>query len=413
MSDFQSTQEIIKKRYESPQEVIDFLLKRKDEWKSFAIKQEEKVKHCLKLLEAAKAKIKEENKMKQWWKYTTYIGAGLSAALIIVLISVCWTVAAIVPRYHQYQPNDVPKVPVSGKLQKTPNFILASVNIYNGSLQGSGTVISKGEKYAAILTAAHNFKGKIGGPFWVYYADGTYTKATLLAIDRERDLALGKVDANTVLGHTYIPKTINEGILSGCGYTAGQGPNYRRLRYNGSYYNSFNKYMWDLTVTDGPFWDGDSGSGIFIDEGLIGVTSQRDAYIQVGCNVYKKRLYACSHKEIYDFLTENKEVLKDCGDWKTPPQSHGSSEDAPPLWKPNPNIPIYTESNTAKMVADLRIEVTKLKEQIMGTSNMRKPSEIPDGPQKAPDVPPQLQLKRPSEVPDLSIIPPPENPYQL
>ncbi|MFZ8360660.1 hypothetical protein ACO1LX_19870, partial [Staphylococcus aureus] len=83
------------------------------------------------------------------------------------------------------------------------------------------------------------FSGKIGGEFFVYYPDGTYAKATLLAHDPGRDLAVASVDADTIIEHSYIPEGVPQtGTLSGVGYTGGQGPNYRTLAYTGAYYNA-------------------------------------------------------------------------------------------------------------------------------------------------------------------------------
>jgi hypothetical protein len=273
-------------RNKDPQGTIDALFARKEVYKAAGHREyqrrlaaETKIKEIeAKLIESEnrtsryKAKFRKEQAMKNRYKYAAISIASASAVLIVALL-----VYAITPKQRT---NDIPKVPVGGMAQRTPSHVLASVNIFNGDHQGSGTIISKGEKSAALLSAAHNFKGVLGGNFWIYYPDGTYTNATLLAVDRERDLALAKVDASTILGHSYLPRKIVDGEINGVGYTDGQGPNYRKLVYSQAYYNSAQKYMWEFGVSTGSFWNGDSGSGVFIDEALVAVTSQRDAFFE-------------------------------------------------------------------------------------------------------------------------------------
>lgn len=400
-------------RHKNPQGTIDYLFVRKEAYKAAALRhytranetekklkeateENEKVKKELKEtkaknrqeLNSTKTKHKEAAAMVKWWKYVC-LAVGIAAVVLIVLVMFI-TQLMIAMNKGRPEREAVGKMPVSGKVQKSGNHVLASVNIYNGSTQGSGVVISKGDKYAALLSAGHNFKGKLGGTVWVYYADGTYTKATLLALDRDRDLALLRVDKSTIIGHSYIPKRIFEGDLCGVGYTEGQGPNYRKLTYNRAYYNTQGKYMWDFSVSSGPFWDGDSGSGVFIDDACVGITSQRDAKVYTNNNTFYKRLYACSHDEILRFLKAHAGKLDGCGDYHERPPSHVATEDAPPLWKPSPNVPVYTESRVERMVEELREEVDKLKRG----EAMKRPSEVPEKDKK------DDKMKRPSEIKD-------------
>ena len=372
---FKSPPNLDEMRKNDPQGAIDYLWSRKEMYKSIAKKNHQLLELKIKEYEDKIAevelkskkvihKFKEEKAMKLWWQKTAYISGIIIISLLILL-----AMSFIDSR-------KVSKMPVSGMIQKTPNHVLASVNIYNGEVQGSGTVISQGEKFSALLSAAHNFKGVIDGEFWVYYPDGTYTKAKLLAIDRERDLVVAKVDSSTILAHSYIPNKIVDGEISGVGYTGGQGPNYRKLVYNKSYYNDKNKYMWEFGVENGPFWDGDSGGGVFIDEALVGVTSQRDALVFQG-NGYIKRLYACSHDEIVRFLEENKEKLSDCGDWSQAAVTQVVSSDLPPIWMPKPNIPIYTENRLEKSFYELKLDIEEIKKRIgYKGDGLKKPSEI-------------------------------------
>lgn len=329
--------------------------------------------------------------MRKWWNRAFVLMAIFSGLIGLMFIAIL--MFTIFPMLSRQQPShEPPKVPTSGHAQATPTQVLSSVNLLNGEKQGSGVIISKGDKYAAMLSAAHNFRGKIGGWVWTYYADGTYTKAILLAVDRDRDLALLRVPADTILAHSYIPPKIFKGEISGVGYTGGQGPNWRRLVYERSYATSANKYMWEFTVREGPFWDGDSGSAVYIDDATIGITSQRDAVVWTSSNSYYKRLYACSRPEIVAFLDENKEKLDGCGDPYKPPEQKYGSEDAPPLWSPKPNVPIFTQSKNERLIAELRADVDNLKKIIGDPKGLRRPSDVPKEKQKGPE------LKKPSEI---------------
>jgi hypothetical protein len=230
--------------------------------------------------------------------------------------------------------------------QQTPNHILASVKTHYGTTQGSGTVISKGSKYSLVLSSAHNLKDVKDSTFWIYYPDGTYTVATLLAIDNERDLSLSRVDSNTVLGTSYLTEIIEKGRIFGVGYIGGEGPNYSELTYTGASYSEEVKYKWSIDAKNRPKLD--SGSGIFINDSLVAVISQKENKAD--------QMEACSHNEIIEFLDENKQS-EECGDFKAIPQKQIS----PPSWKPNPNVPIFT--NNSKII-ELQSEIKALQEKL-------------------------------------------------
>jgi len=358
-------------RKTNPQECIDYLLRRKELYKNTAIKHFRQVKNLeeekaklnirIKKLQIYREKYLRESAVKKAWKSTALI-FGIA---LLTLISVILVISQLTPKQTEM------RVPVSGKNQNVPNHVLASVNLLNGDIQGSGTIISKGDRGAILLTAAHNFRGNVGGLFWVYYPDGTYTKASLLAFDRERDLAVATVDPNTIIAHSFVPKKLpSEGNFSGCGYTNGEGPNYRILTYNYTYKNNKNRVMWDMTAI-GPFWNGDSGSGVFMGESCVGVTSQRDALTWIGQNTYQKKLYACSHQEIIGFLEDNKELLKEYGDWSIQPIGNQQSEDSPPLWVPKSNLPLNLGTKRLDL---LEKDVQDLKKKFIPA--LRKPSEV-------------------------------------
>lgn len=261
------------------------------------------------------------------------------------------------------------KVKVSGVSQKTSVSVLASVNIINGNVQGSGTIISKGSKYSLLVSAGHNFKENVGTKFWVYYPDGSYTQGTLLAVDRESDLSLSQVDSSSILEASYVPKDIKSGPMYGVGYTNGQGPNYRELKHAGYYWNQYKRFMWNLSVTNGYFWDGDSGAGIFMDDYLIGVTSERDAVTLINNNTTQKRMYACSHHELLIFLNKHMFNENEYGSWSNSNKNYYEEANNPPVWKPNPNIPLHIESKIEKDVKQLKEEVKILKNTRVPTPN--------------------------------------------
>jgi len=381
-------------RYEDPQGTIEYVYQRKEKWKAAAIKYH---KRAGELLAEAKSKSeeiekkareikhwrkrhKQEVEMRKWWKNACLVAAGIAAVLMVTMTI---TTTIMLATRNNNEPQFVPRVPTSGTMQATPAHVLASVLVYNGGTQGSGTVISRGEKYAAVLTAAHNFKGNIGGEFWVYYPDGSFTKATLIAFDTKRDLALAKVDAETILGHSYVPNEMPESSEFTCvGYSNGQGPNLNNISYGSQYRNANNKYMWQVSLTDGTIWNGASGGGVFLGDACCGVTSQRDAvyYTQQGnCLYQSKRMYAVSHHEVVAFLNENKDALADCGDWTLLPERQYGAENAPPPWSPNPNVPINVPGTN---LASLRADVDELRRTVFGAT--RRPGEIPAAPATAP-----------------------------
>lgn len=410
-------------RIVDPQATIDFLFWRKELYKKASMRHYEransfnaemkKVRQTnsrqrnqikslkTKILHLEKRYRTESNMRKVWMIACGITSLGLATVLIAALV-----ISRMISPSGATVENNLPKVPTSSRLQHTPSYILASVNIYNGTLQGSGTVISQGTKHALIVSAAHNFIGNIGGNFWVYYPDGSYTEGTLLAVDRKRDLALARVSADSIIECAYVPEKMVEGQLSGVGYTKGQGPNLKRLKYSGAHYNASKKYMWNLNVLGGTFWDGDSGGGIFVDNALVGVTSQRDAVLEGRAN----NLYACSHSELVAFLNENKQNDIECGDWRVVRAASTTPSNLPPLWKPNSNVPIYVQDRTQKTISELRTDVEGLKKTVVtlkpqdnsqSISELRKDVESLKGSistLKNPENDIFFGLKKPSEV---------------
>lgn len=300
--------------------------------------------------------------MKKMWRTIAIVASSTAAVVLVVMMTVA------VAMVFSGGSIEMPRMNVSGTAQETPYHILSSVMIRNGENQGSGTIISRGKRYGTLLSAAHNFRGNIGGEFWIYYPDGTYTKATLLAIDRDRDLAVARVDSETILAHSFVPREMFKGILSSVAYNNGEGPIYSTLDYKGNMrINSVP--FWMLNIKEGGIASrGNSGGGIFIGDGLTGVIRQGERK-GFRCN---GSFYACPHSEVVQFLDENKEQLAGCGDWSQPPVLPVSYEDAPPLWKPNPNVPIYL---TDPKVTELEDRISVLE---VSKIELTKPSDIKD-----------------------------------
>jgi S1-C subfamily serine protease len=373
----EKTQTVSELRQTDPQRVIDFLLARKSWWKQEAERLKQSAERRIRSL---RRQLKKEKEMNTLWK----IACASLGVVTLSVIATAFVASQIVGASNRVQMDAPPKVAVSGRMQNTPASVLSSVLICNGNLQGSGTVISRGDAHAAILSAAHNFKGTIGGKFWVYYPDGTFTQAELIAWDLTRDLALAKVAADTVLDTAYVPDVMPSDTLTSVGYTNGQGPIYKHMTYTGYHFNNTQKRMWNLQLTDGSFGFGDSGSGVFLGDALVGVGTH------VGRQYGSTQAYAISFEEIKEFLKENQSKLVDCGDYSAI-RPKPVSTDGPPLWKPNPNVPLYIESGLAQDVNALKQDVAKLKKQA-DEPKLTRPSEI-DTP-----APQESKLRRPSDI---------------
>src|SRR5690606_38665920 len=110
--------------------------------------------------------------------------------------------------------------------------------------------------------------GKIGGEFICHNPDGSQTTAILLAIDRDRDVALYKVPADEILGHSWVPhkNCIPEvGYYSAVGYTGGRGPEFKNVNRMGNkgWKSRGGTDIWSYRVKTGDFGGGDSGGGVF------------------------------------------------------------------------------------------------------------------------------------------------------
>lgn len=351
-------------RHKDPQATIDHIFDRKEKWKKMARRlytDHEALKaEYQKQIQILKRKFQKESEMKQWWKIATIATAGSAIAMMfLVFMVILFTTTS---RRVEERPM---LVPTSGTMQQTPNHVLASVIIYNGKLQGSGTIISKGEKYALLLSAGHNFAGSTGD-FWVYYADGTYTKGTVLSVDKEKDLAICRVDADTIISHSYIPNLFPKpASITSVGFTNGKGPIFKKLKYKDQFRDvSRNCYVWKFSLESGEYWDGDSGGGVFLDNALAAVATHRKYGQQcVDGRLVSQEVYTTPYNEILAFLNSNKDKFLGCGDWSLPPVLTVEKSDGPPLWQPTPNVPIYLPQKSEPIATEPN---TKLKPSHIG-----------------------------------------------
>ena len=228
-------------------------------------------------------------------------------------------------------------------LGATPDHVLASVRTLNGGTC-SGTIISKGDEWAAGISCAHCFRGIVGGKFWVYYPDGSTAQATLVAHDPKRDLALFRVPAKTVLAVAQLPNQEPSGSfdVTFCGYPGGNGPMYHRASSQKSTVTlADGMWRWTFPVEgEARVFGGNSGCGVFANGQTVGVLSHRNTE-----GVEGKVLYCAPYPALVSFLNENTEKCRDCNGWfcpidRSPRGGAVPPPDAPPSWTPRPNIPI-------------------------------------------------------------------------
>lgn len=241
-------------------------------------------------------------------------------------------------------PSRYAKEPVSFTQEGyTPEYILACVKMKNGGTSCSGTVISKGEKYAAIVSAAHCVQGNIGGSCTWINPDKTEFEGELLAYDRKLDVCLFRAPVDAVLGQSYVPHQFPENAQKweACGYTAGQGLKYKQVHPVKS---NFVGKDYTYAVDEGPFGGGDSGGSVFADGGLVGVISACENSAAYKWN--KMIIPGSSHANLVAFLRANEDKLAQCGPWGCPPQRRQEGyRQQPPGWNPGDNIPIIVPPN--------------------------------------------------------------------
>ncbi len=287
------------------------------------------------------------------WKYTAgywkrrhrlqkkwLVGLAISSGVLLLLLLVVLTSSFI----SQPAPIRYAEQPVYTQFTEpgyvTPSHILACVKLKNGSTRGSGTVISKGIKYAAILSCAHCINGNIGNEVTFVNPDGSEFQAELLAFSRSLDVSLFRGPADKILGHSWVPHTFPQGVKNweACGYTAAGGLKYKTVHpvHNSRRKGAINFYQ----VDTGAFAGGDSGGSVFADTGLIGVISASEP--RSSDNKFNKQIYCgCTHTSLVAFLKAHESELAACGPWGCKPnQRDDNYRRRNPGWQPGPNIPI-------------------------------------------------------------------------
>ncbi len=191
----------------------------------------------------------------------------------------------------------------------------ASVRMVNGSTsQCSGTVFSKGENHAVAIGAAHCFAGRIGGEFDVRVG-GKEAKATLIAHDAAKDLALWKLPASVVTEVAELPDEQPQGPLTAIGYPQrSMTEKVKKLKYRDQY-DEGGRFQWRCEVLEGTFEGGDSGGGVFMDGRLAGVIHGKEVRNQ-NCETGQCRLvtylHAVCYSDVRAFVDANKEKWADC-----------------------------------------------------------------------------------------------------
>lgn len=308
--------------------------------------------------------------LKRQWKNRAHAFAHGCSILGVIAIVLAVSLLAEVNR-----PRLLPApIPAGDVDDPTPGHILAVIKIGGCS----ATVFAQGESFSAAIGAAHCVASIRGGrlyapatgtKFWAGNCAGQAATAELLEIDAQHDLAIFRVPNSLVLGVANIPNDLPPAgsVREAVGYTAGQGPIYKRLAdirsnaINAAWDQPLsNGDRWQCTVTSGRFWGGDSGGAVFIDGQLCGVISNRGGNSGTMQQPTSNDLFCCPHKYVREFAEQcSKRRDWNCGDGfceprqqpgYVPPRDLAPAPDQPqpqkppapqqPGWKPSPNIQI-------------------------------------------------------------------------
>ncbi len=151
-----------------------------------------------------------------------------------------------------------------------------TVNVQQGSAQGSGVVIS-GEGY--IFTAAH-VAGKPGRQAWVRFSDGRRVEAITLGMDRNNDAGLIKITEPRSTPWPHATRGKSENLREGqwciaAGHPGGWQPKRGSVIRVGRILSIKGRDPANTLFTDCTLIGGDSGGPLFTLEGkLIGIHSR-------------------------------------------------------------------------------------------------------------------------------------------
>ncbi len=254
--------------------------------------------------------------------------------------------------------------------------LLSSVQVRNGESCCSGTIIGMGDSEACAVGASHCFLGRIGGEFDLRVGEQT-VKATLLAVDPGKDLALWKFPAAVVKQSVSVAESFGKGSVSAIGFTAcSETPILKSLTFR-------KQFVWEgrnvneFAVNSGKFGPGDSGGGIFVNDQLVGViTNMRDekeCTLQGCFNV--RRLIGASHSDLSAFLKTHEAKIREYCQIKPAPEPPADEE----TYDGKGRRPCDLNScrEMAAEIDKLRKDVADLKKLVMELSLAEKPELLP------------------------------------
>lgn len=285
---------------------------------------------------------------------------------------------------------------------ETPAHVYASVRIINGNRAGSGKIISRNKQWAAGLTCAHLFDGKINGTFQVNYPDGSSSTAWLRKIDRSKDLALFFVPTKSVLEVEPVPRSLPElAKYDVCGYPQTEGPKFYALRRAKEPVVTINEngrdmVRWKFVTKDGSvLWGGEkildqrnaqiiggnSGSGISANGQVVSVLSHNGA--PPGTHDLPSPVaLGCPYDHLVAFLESASKERAQCGEWfaepaapvqaplqtVAPPPAEVDESAPPPDWL-KPNIKLdrtQAKGGKQKLPKDLKGNCNQGRELLAG-----------------------------------------------
>ncbi len=195
-------------------------------------------------------------------------------------------------------------------VEQRDQIVLSSVRLGNGGC--SGTVIWKGddpESISFVLTAWHCVN-RVGSNITVHNTDGVKHIGTVYATDRKDDLALVGIFTRHAIEACPPQQFRPDGEATAVGFPKGVGPKFKTVTFIRDAHirgeNGFRGIRSQWSVDTGPFNEGDSGGGVFIDGSIVGVMSHGRGTIM-----------SANHEQIVRFLITNSAVAeqRDCTAW--------------------------------------------------------------------------------------------------
>jgi hypothetical protein len=190
---------------------------------------------------------------------------------------------------------------IGGEPKTKPPYYYATVIVAD---RCSGVIVKKGESVSVGLSA-HHCTANIGDEFSFVNTDGTTGQARWVAKDLDSDLAMFKCWSKDITGVAVPIKRGNKRgpKYDGWGYSGLKGPMWKELDYKGTVIiEGLSGLRYEFKVDDGKFSTGDSGSGVYSNGKLIGITSH-------GSKGHKY-LYSCTSLQLTRFLEKNSDKMR-------------------------------------------------------------------------------------------------------